>query len=213
MIIDTVKNSEVYTVILNGGESATSPIPPIIGARGTTPSPTYVGDSFYYYVTVTDPNNDLRKHSVYLDASALNPSWGSLKMSDSNNDGVFTVASLDIADLSWNGKVVIVNATDNAGHSAIGRITLSILYKSSGAGGSQYGPYYNYSSYFVNGTYPPDATGGESGGSGGVAGTTFYYIRHLPDMVITRNFEVGDQVMILPLSSVNRQPAYAAYFH
>jgi hypothetical protein len=196
MITDTVKNSEVYTVILNGGESASSPIPPIIGARGTTPSPTYVGDSFYYYVTVTDPNNDLRKHSVYLDASALNPSWGSLKMSDSNNDGVFTVASLDIADLSWNGKVVIVNATDNAGHSAIGRITLSILYKSSGAGGSQYGPYYNYSSYFVNGTYPPDATGGESGGSGGVAGTTFYYIRHLPDMVITRNFEVGDQVMI-----------------
>jgi hypothetical protein len=195
MITDTAKNSEVYTVILNGGESATSPIPPIIGARGTTPSPTYVGDSFYYYVTVTDPNNDLRKHSVYLDASAINPIWGSLKMSDSNNDGVFTVASPAIADLSWNGKVVLVNATDNAGHSAIGRITLSILYKSTG-GGTQYGPYYNYSSYFVNGTYPPDATGGESGGSGGVAGTTFYYIRHLPDMVITRNFEVGDQVMI-----------------
>jgi hypothetical protein len=196
MITDTVKNSEVYAVTLNGGGALINPVSPIIGARGTTPSPTYAGDSFFYYATVTDPNNDLDKNSIYLDASSIDPSWASLKMTDSNNDGVFTAASPAIADLNWNGRIVIVSASDLGGHSVIGRITLSILYKGGGGAGTQYGPYYNYSSYFVNGTYPPDATGGESGGSGGVAGTTFYYIRHLPDMVITRNFDVGDQVMI-----------------
>ena len=196
MVSDTVKNSEVYTVTLSGGDSNTNPSPPIIGARGTTPSPTYVGDSFYYYASVMDPNNDLNKNSVYLDASSINPSWISLKMTDSNNDGVFTVASPLTADASWNGKIVIVNATDVGGRAAIGRITVSILYKNGGGGNQYIGPFINYSSYFVNGTYPPDSTGGESGGSGGVAGTTFYYIRHLPDMVITRNFAVGDQVMI-----------------
>jgi hypothetical protein len=196
MITDTVKNSEVYTVILNGGELGTNPVPPIIGARGTTPSPTYAGDLFFFYATVIDPNNDLRKNSVYIDLSALDPSYTTpRKMTDSNNDGVFTVQSPAAALLSWNGKIVIVNATDEALHPVIGRITLSILYKGSG-GDTQIGPFYNYSSYFVNGTYPPDATGGESGGSGGVAGTTFYYIRHLPDMVITRNFDIGDQVLV-----------------
>ncbi len=196
MVVDTVKNTEVYTVTLSGGESETNPTPPIIGSRGTTPSPTYTGDSFYYYATVIDSNNDLNKNSIYLDASSLNPSWASLKMTDSNNDGVFTVASPAIADLNWNGKIVIVNASDMSGQSTTGRITLSILYKGGSGTDVQYGPYYNYSSYFVNGTYPPDVTGGESGGSGGVAGTTFYYIRLLPDMTITREFEAGDQVMI-----------------
>jgi hypothetical protein len=195
MVVDTVKNSEVYTVTLNGGDSLTNPSPPIIGARGTTPSPTYDGDPFAYYVSVMDPNGDLRKNSIYIDLSQIYPSLAPQKMLDTNNDGVYTFQSPNTALLAWNGKIVIVNATDNAGHTAIGRITLSILYKG-GGGNTQIGPFINYSSYFVNGTYPPDATGGESGGSGGVAGTTFYYIRHLPDMVITRNFDVGDQVLV-----------------
>ena len=105
MVIDTVKNSEVYSVTLSGGESDINPAPPIIGARGTTPSPTYAGDSFSYYVSVVDPNNDLNKNSVYLDASAINPAWSSLKMTDSNNDGVFTYSSTVVADsgLEWEG--------------------------------------------------------------------------------------------------------------
>ena len=200
MITDTVKNSEVYTVTLNGGGSLNNPSPPIIGARGTTPSPTYAGDPFAFYATVTDPNNDLNTNSVYLDASALNPSWGSLKMTDSNHDGVFTVnkdqaASPLVADLNWNGRIVIVNATDLSNHAATGRITLSILYK--GGGTNQYGPYNNYSSYFVNGTYPPDSSGGEAGGpSGSMVGTTFYYIRDAVTNEITRVFAPQQKVMI-----------------
>jgi hypothetical protein len=196
MITDTVKNSEVYTVTLNGGESGTNPSPPIIGARGTTPSPTYTGDTFWFYATVTDSNNNLRTNSVFIDASILNPSWASLRMWDNNSDGVFTKQCPKAADLSWNGKIVIVNATDATGLSTTGRITLSILYK--GEGGitnPQYGPYYNYSSYFVNGTYPPDATGGESGGAGEI-GTTFYYIRRMSDMTITNSFSPGEKVLI-----------------
>jgi len=197
MVTDTVKNSEVYTVTLSGGDSNTNPSPPIIGARGTTPSPTYVGDSFYYYASVIDPNNDLNKNSVYLDASSLSPSWTSLKMTDSNNDGVFTVASPLPADASWSGKIVVVNATDMGGRASIGRITLSILYKGGGGGNQYIGPFINYSSYFVNGTYPPDVNGGESGGQTGTSGTTFYYIREYDNpTVITRDFAGGERVLI-----------------
>lgn len=193
IISDTNKNTELYNAILAGGSIAGSSAP-IIGARGTTPSPTYAGTQCYFYATVYDPDGDLNKNSVYLNASSIGLG-SSIKMTDSNNDGIFTCGPYT-ASLSWNGVMVLVNATDNTKKTDVEPITLSIL-QSTGGGSTQYGPYYNYSSYFVNGTYPPDASGGEAGGaSGSVSGTTFYYIKDASTFAITRTFTAGQKVLI-----------------
>ncbi len=63
----------------------------------------------------------------------------------------------------------------------------------SGGGG---GPYTNYSSYLTNGTYPPDASGGQAGETQEQAGTTFYYIRRASDDNITQELRPGQQIMI-----------------
>jgi len=195
MIVNTEKNSLVYQSTLQGSAAGTTDAPPIIGARGTNPSPVYTTDPFSFFATVTDPSGNLNKQSVYLDASALNSGWDSLKMLDPDNDGMYVVSCPLAADFAWNGKSVVVNATDMGGHTASGRLTISILLKPGSGGESNYGPYINYSHYFINGTYPPDVTGGESGGSA-AAGTTFYYIRRMSDMVITNDFLPNEKVLI-----------------
>lgn len=195
MVVNTEKNSLVYQSILQGSAAGTTDAPPIIGARGTNPSPVYTTDPFSFFATVTDPSGNLNKQSVYLDASALNSAWGSLKMNDPDNDGMYVVNCPTAAIFDWNGRSVVVNATDMGNHAASGRLTISILLKPGGSSGGNYGPYYNYSHYFINGTYPPDVTGGESGGSA-AAGTTFYYIRRMSDMVITKDFLPNEKVLI-----------------
>lgn len=190
MIVDTVRNTVVWTATLSGG-AVGGGVKPIIGARGTTPIPSYAGDPLWFYVTVTDPDGDLNRNSVYVDLASIGlPS--SVKMADSNNDNVFTVGPYTSL-IDWNGKIVVFNATDLNGHMEVGRLTLSIQLKPGGGNGNNYGPYINYSHYLVNGTYPPDASGGEAGSS---IGTTFYYIRRYSDNVITRDFVVGERVLV-----------------
>jgi len=190
MIIDKVKNSQVWSSTLTGG-SPGSGTPPMIGDRGTTPQPSYIGDPIMFYVTVTDLDGDLVQNSVYADLTPLGLT--SVRMSDANNDGIFTVGPYTSLT-SWNGQTVVFNATDSKGHTAVGRLTVVLQVKpTSGGSSSQYGPFYNYSSYLVNGTYPPDASGGEAGQP---VGTTFYYIRRQADMVITKNFNPGQKVLI-----------------
>ncbi|MDD1756326.1 MAG: type IV pilin N-terminal domain-containing protein, partial [Methanomassiliicoccales archaeon] len=192
IVSDTEKNSLLYSANIMGGASSSSS-PPILGARGTTPSPTYDSATCSFFVQVMDTDKDLNTNSVYIDLTSVGLSTGPVKMSDDNNDGIFTRGPYT-AKLAWNGVSLIVNCSDWAGHQVNGLVTPSILAQS-GGGQTYYGPFYNYSSYLINGTYPPDVSGGESGGSAGV-GTTFYYIRRLSDMTITRQFNAGERVLI-----------------
>ncbi|MDH7508798.1 MAG: FG-GAP-like repeat-containing protein [Methanomassiliicoccales archaeon] len=190
MIIDYVENSVVWSSVLAG---ETEKFPPIIGERGTTPSPSYHTDPIRFYAFVTDPDGDLDRSGVILNATSIGLP-ASIPLEDSDNDGIFLSQEFT-ADISWNGKIVFVSASDLSGHSAIARITLNVQLKPSG-GTTTYGPYYNYSHYFVNGTYPPDASGGESGSETGRVGTTFYYIRRASDYSITRNFNPNERVLV-----------------
>ena len=195
-IIDYVANSMIWSSVLRGEEGE---FPPIIGARGTygepvLGSPSYAGDQIRFYATVMDPDGNLRTNSVYIDATFLVGILGEIQLHDSNNDGVF-VSDPYRADMNWTSKVVIVNATDQTNREATARITLDIQLKP-GGGQTEYGPFYNYSAYFINGTYPPDVSGGESGGGTGGAGTTFYYVRRYSDYAITRQFIADERVLV-----------------
>jgi len=195
MIIDTDKNNIVWSGTVAGGVVGQG-VKPIIGTRGTTPSPAYADDQITLFATVTDPDGDLIANSVYIDLSSIG--FSSQKMRASASSGVF-VAGPFAAQLEWNGKTVIINATDSKGNQETGLMTLTIYQKGGASGPSYgpYGPYINYSSYMVNGTYPPDASGGESGGAGGFVGTAFYYIREADHYsTITRVFNPGERILI-----------------
>ena len=191
MVIDYVSNSMVWSSVLRGEGGGFSPV---IGERGTTPTPSYAGESIRFYASVMDPDGNLRTNSVFVNATSIDIAFP-IQLTDPNNDGVFVSTYPYTAAIGWYGKIVIVNATDKSDRESTARMTLDIQLKP-GGGTSEYGPFYNYTSYFVNGTYPPDATGGESSSSGGGVGTTFYYIRRMSDMAITNTFSPGESVFI-----------------
>ncbi|MDD1770928.1 MAG: VCBS repeat-containing protein, partial [Methanomassiliicoccales archaeon] len=209
MVIDTEKGNVVWSGAVAGGTVGAG-VKPIISARGTSPSPSYTGDQVWLYATVTDPDGDLNMSSVFIDLSSIG--YGShVKMNSSYGDNIFRVGPYT-ADISWNGKTVIINATDLNHHSETGLLTLTIYPKQGQGGGDQYGPYYNYSHYLINGTYPPDATGGEAGSG---SGTTFYYIRRASDLTITKDFDPGERVLIElysnALSNLALENSFAIY--
>ncbi len=190
MIVDIEANSLVWESILNGQQGDFAPI---IRSRGMTKSPAYDGDTLRFYANIIDPDGDLNTSSVKLNASSIGLS-SSVIMSDANNDSIF-VSPEYTAKAEWNGKHLMISASDFKENSASSRLTISILTQS-GGGSVQYGPFYNYSHYLVNGTYPPDASGGESGGKDGNIGTTFYYIRDRSTYAVTNDFDAGDEVMV-----------------
>jgi hypothetical protein len=127
VITDKEKNSLVFSANVVG--SATVNTAPIIGARGTTPSPTYEGSDFSFYVQIVDLDNDLDTSSVNIDLTTIGKG-ASVQMTDSNDDGIFTVGAYQ-ADLDWNGAVVVVSCVDMLGNMASGQITLTIVATSS----------------------------------------------------------------------------------
>lgn len=127
IITDKEKNSLVFSANVVG--SATANTAPIIGARGTTPSPTYEGSDFSFYVQIVDLDNDLDTSSVNIDLTTIGKG-ASVQMTDSNDDGIFTVGAYE-ADLDWNGAVVVVSCADIVGNMASGQITLTITATSS----------------------------------------------------------------------------------
>lgn len=190
MIVDTEANTVVWDSILKGHQTT---YPPIIGERGVNRTQLFAGDQFHFEVKVIDPDGDLNTSGVFMNASSLGLSTA-VSLVDPDGDGVF-VSPDYTAQISWNGKQVKFWALDQEGHNSTGRYTLEVLSRT-GGGTTQYGPFYNYTGYLINGTYPPDASGGESGGSGSLTGTTFYYIRSRETGETTRNFDLGEGVMI-----------------
>jgi hypothetical protein len=123
MITDKEKNSMVYSANVVGG-SATVNTPPIIGSRGTTPSPTYENMDFSFYAQIVDLDNDLDTNSVRIDLTAIGQG-SNVQMVDTNGDGIFTAGTY-IANLDWNGAVVVVTCSDMTGNMTSGQITLTI---------------------------------------------------------------------------------------
>ncbi|HPR98363.1 MAG TPA: type IV pilin [Methanomassiliicoccales archaeon] len=192
VIIDTVHNSKVWEAEMIGGQ-VTGSYAPIITSRGTKPSIIIDGSSFRFSAAVMDPDGNLNTSSVMVDARSIGLNF--VQLTDPDNDGVFTSDPI-VGKIAYDDKLVMVMAKDMTDKSASSRFTLVAQY--AGGGGSQtnntqIGPFYDYESYLVNGTYPPDASGGQSGGP---VGTTFYYIRRASDNNISRSFTPGEKFYI-----------------
>ncbi len=192
MVIDSAHNVIVWRALMTGGQTLDS-YAPIITTRGTTPSIIVHESSFVFYASVIDPNGDLNMSSVIINATSIG--LGNIPLLDGNNDGVF-VSAAKTGNIAMNDKVVVISAKDQTGRVSTSTLTLRAQYSGGGSSDNYYGPFNNYSSYFVNGTYPPDASGGQSGGQGGQGGTIFYYIRRSSDNVITRAYEPGQKLYI-----------------
>ena len=205
MIVDKTTNNIVWQATLAGNKTDQDTAP-IIGARGITPTPVYNDDKVTLFATVTDLDKNLA--DVWVDASAIGLS-SKMTLTDTNNDGIFTSPASYTASYSqWNGKTIFFNANDTLGKNATSQFLIVVSKSPSGSGGSGGNALYdNYSQYLTNGTYPPDASGGEAGEMGGQAGTTFYYIERASDGTITRTFSAGEKVLVILYSDKLRNLA------
>jgi len=161
MIVDTGKSVLLWRATLQGLAGLN---PPVFVDKWADKDPTTsireppaTGVQFYVYANVIDPDGDLNKQSVYATFAAFfgipdfrNQPW---KMRDNGtggdqvaNDGIFTLTGswLKPVNMSWDGSVVIFNATDMQGHKTTARMTLTVV-QGPGGGGS---------------TKPPPKTGG-----------------------------------------------------
>jgi hypothetical protein len=194
MIIDTAHNTKIWEAEMVGGQ-VTGDYAPVITTRGTLPTIIIDGSTFIFYASVSDFNDDLDTSSVYVDASSLGIAPALIQLTDSDGDGVFISAPI-MGDKDFDNKEVMVKAMDLTSKAASTRFTLIAQQDMTGGGGSNetnIGPFTGFEAYLVNGTYPPDASGGQSGDT---LGTTFYYIRRSSDKSITRLFEPGEKFYI-----------------
>jgi hypothetical protein len=187
MIVDVDANTVVYNAPLQGGSQAAMTYP-IIADRGLTPTPAHDGEKVRFYAQISDPYGKLDKNSVYVNASVLGLSQAMPLVYNSTLN--LFVSNQYTANLKWNGNTVLICASDVFAHRSTAPLTLSVTPNPSGTGN---GPYKGYPDYLTNGTYPPDASGGEAGGSLGI---TFYYIRRTSDWTITRDFNTSEGVTI-----------------
>lgn len=209
MIVDTEANTVVWTSPLLG-DSQSSMNNPIIGDRGMTPKPTIAGDQVSFWVRITDFNNNLNPSSVYLNASSIGAKE-LLQMTDPDGDNVYWLHTTMTADLTWDGKVVFITASDKSGNALEpARMVLSVQ-RATGGGGGGGNPYGNNTNDYMNGTYPSDATGGQAGG---VNGITFYYIKNAAGE-ITNKFSPGEQVFVEvwsdTLANIQRQNTFSLW--
>ena len=193
IVTDLSTNSIVWQSDLVGGTSANTP--PIIANRGMDPSPTYAGDTVVFYAVVQDINNDLDNSQVFINASSIGLS-SHIALTYNPVDGRFVSGSYT-ALKTWDLQIIQFSATDKTNFTAQASSVLHILSGGSDSSGTVPSPYDGYLDYYVNGTYPPDATGGETRPEG----ISFYYIRNATTGAITHNFLPGGGVRIEVYSS------------
>jgi hypothetical protein len=151
MIVDTGKSVLLWRATLQGLAGLN---PPVFVDKWADKDPTTsireppaTNVQFYVYANVIDPDGDLNKQSVYVSFAALfgipdfrNQPW---KMRDNGtggdqvaNDGIFTLTGswLKPVNMSWDGSVVIFNATDMQGHKTTARMTLTVVQGPAGGG-------------------------------------------------------------------------------
>ena len=155
IIVDITKSILLWQRVLQGLSGLNPPIFVDKWADRDPSTPTLdaprTGSTFYLFAKVVDPDNDLNKNSVYAIVTAF---YGSKdyrenpqKMKDDGtggdqaaNDGVFTFTAswLIPQNMSWDGSVVVFNATDTQGHKTTSRMTLSVI-QGPGGGGAKPG--------------------------------------------------------------------------
>jgi hypothetical protein len=196
MIVDVQANTVVWEATLQGSDVASTA--PIIGGRGisATSSPiagtVQVGDSIKFFAYVSSPYGAIDPGSVTVNASRLT-GFGSDPIALKNDgSGVYWSVASYPASQAWNGKVITFHAADVNGQKVSANFVVKVVTGSSGPEN----PLDDYTDDLVNGGYPSDASGGQSGGGNSRLGTTFYYIRDAETREITRDFQPGDTILL-----------------
>ncbi|TLZ50179.1 MAG: type IV pilin, partial [Methanobacteriota archaeon] len=141
-VIDSVRSLILWNQLLQGAAGARPPLFLEKWADRLPQTPTIdilqTGQTFSVFTKVTDPDGDLRKNSVYVYFAFLYGTPGNrppARMYDDGtngdlvaNDGTFSLAAtwFKPTDLTWDGGVVIFNATDAQNHKSTSRMTLSV---------------------------------------------------------------------------------------
>jgi hypothetical protein len=163
-IVDTSKNLVVWTAALTGPAGTRPPVfvakwaDDLSGTASIDPIQATLG--FILYARVIDPDNDLNRNSVYATVTAFfgqnstcaNPQ----KMHDDGvypdiaaGDDVFSLGANGCQDPpypsypSWDGSLILMNATDLQGHPTDTRLRLVVVPRTSGGGGSGTGSWVN----------------------------------------------------------------------
>ncbi len=99
-----------------------------------TRDPVKPNDMFAIYAKVIDPDGDLNRSSVWANLT-FRPNERLIQLMDDGSsgdripgDGIFSNSSLNYrAERDWDGGIILLNATDDEGHEARSRMTLSVV--------------------------------------------------------------------------------------
>lgn len=147
LIVDTLKSVVLWSSGLNAPAGTR---PPVFvdkwndGIWSTDAiDPVVAGQGFFVFAKVQDPDGDLNNNSIYATITAWfntgDPCAQPQKMRDDGvypdhvaGDGIFSLGGLTcmktpFPGLSWDGSIILLNATDKAGHAAQSRLILNVL--------------------------------------------------------------------------------------
>lgn len=146
-VVDIVKNAVVWTALLTTDPGTR---PPIFTEKWTddvtgTPAidPVQATRGFFLYARVFDQDADLNKNSVWAtltiwfgtgDSCAVPQQMfdNGIGADSAANDGIFTLGGIScmsppFPSLSWDGSVILLNATDLKGHQTKTRLVLQVV--------------------------------------------------------------------------------------
>ncbi len=129
LIVDVVRGTILWDQILlgEGGEHRPIFLDKWFDSEPLSPSrdPVVVRDTFAIYARVGDPDGDLNRQSVWANFT-FRPNGTPLQLMYDPSDDVFTLRLPWRAELGWDGGIILLNATDEEGHEARSRMTLSV---------------------------------------------------------------------------------------
>ncbi len=156
-IVDITRSSVVWEGSMNAVQGARPPVfvnkwaDGIYATEAVDPVQATMG--FYVFAEVADPDGDLNPASVYATITGW---YGSgticespLQMRDDGvapdrfaGDGIFSLGgnvcmNAPYPPLGWAGSVILLNATDYAGHPVTNRLVLGVIQPSGGGGTTQ----------------------------------------------------------------------------
>jgi len=136
-VVDMAKHASVWTSQITGG---TGQNPPVIGQRYTdsdisTPSkdPVLEWENFSFFVTITDPDNDLNPSKIWIDTTQLEGTGFSKRLPQTNLSGgkVFQwdflgIQTRGLSALKLDGAIILIHAEDRNGHASNSTFVMSI---------------------------------------------------------------------------------------
>lgn len=153
-IVDLLKSAVLWTGTVSAAPGTRPPVfvdkwtDDIRGTEAIDPVQANLG--FFVYVKVTDPDDDLNRNSVWATLTMWygtgDPCSFPQKMHDDGvfpdraaGDEVFTLGAISCMSppfplLTWDGSIILLNATDSQGHQTTTRFVLKVVEQTTGGG-------------------------------------------------------------------------------